>query len=1125
MYVLVAAYDDDSVQILDITPPPVGSPQTPHIASTITDDVDGFDRLDGPNFVTTVTIDSSHYALVTSSSNIGSVQIIDITDPYNPIAASSFAHNVEPFDSTILGSPSSIVAIHMGSSTYALISASQGVQFVDITDPYNPIKASSIIDGNGGYTALLNTANIHTTTIDSSIYGLVTSESDSAVQLVRFDPPPIVESSNPNPGYATTGDRLSFVFSVNDPIESSMIQFITPDQTPTVSTTGVVYDTRLTVSSDPVEGYAKFVATLENNGGVNLFVTEDDFSESIFVDTIGPRIELVGSSFHGVLEGAGNPIIPGAIVTDGDPGYTPTYTVSIDGNLNPNVLGSSAIYTYTATNDTVGNPGDSINRTVEVIAYNPISLTSLAVSSDNTINNNYARAGDKITITLEINSIDITSIFGIIAGSEEFNTSINGNDATLTKILKQSDENGELEFELQARNSSGYTAIITNEHLTGTPIIIDTISPTLVLNGVDDTAFAVGGTYTDPGATAYDLSYGFKSISFSAGSPHNALGSFFLTYTAPPDIAGNPGPTIMRNVPVINSASSELSLLDGLATSPAGTLGVATTPEKPIHVSTFKIGTSTYAGVGGTQGLFIVDITDIESPQFLSRTNSTGGHDNDVPFTTFVVIDGYTYALSVASDFQSHTGDIEYFGHVMITNVSIPDSPVEIITISNGTNYPKIRHPTSIATTTVGSSTYALVTSGSSASSATLAGQSGQSDVLTYDDGIQIIDITDPSSPTPVLAISDDQDGYTELRGPAFITTTTIGSSTYALVAAQDDSGVQIIDITDPTDPIAVSAATDGQNSFTRLAGAISIATTTIDSSHYAIVVASSASDRAVQIINITNPNTLVAVSNFTSDNLIDAKSVTTTTLGSSTYALVASSFTSGSSKNGVQILDITTPGTPTPVSNILDGAGGYDRLLGAYSITTTTIDSSTYALVAAQKDNDVQIMSLNPSMSFDNTNPNPEYAKAGDTLTFGFTTNNAIASNTPQFIIPPKNPSVTIDDTSYDAVLTIPSDPVEDYAKFTITLTDNQGVGLFVTEDIFPASIFVDTIGPRIDLIGSAFHSVLADTTNPIIPGAIVTDGDPEYTPSYTVTTTGNLDTSNVGSTVTYTYTASSEL
>ena len=494
------------------------------------------DELQNPNFVTTVTIDSSHYALVASPTDSG-VQIIDITNPDNPIAASSFSSNIAPFGK--LAAPNSIATIQIGSSTYALITAhgDLGVRFVDITDPYHPIEGSFIQDNTDGYTALTHPSTIVTTTIDSSIYALITSKTESAIQLVRFDPPPVVESSNPNPGYAKAGDRLSFVFSVDDTTRSSTTQFVIPDQTPDVSVTGVVYDAKLTVSSDPVEGYAKFVATLEDDQGVELLVTEDDFSESIFVDTIGPRIELVGSSFHGVLEGSGNPIIPGAIVTDGDPGYTPTYTVSIDGNLNPNVLGSSATYTYTATSDTVGNPGDSINRTVEVIAHNPISLTSLAVSSDNTINNNYARAGDKITITLEINSIDITSIFGIIAGNEEFNTSINGNEAVVTKILKQSDENGELEFELQARNSSGYTAIITNEHLTGTPIIIDTISPTLVLNGVNNTAFAVGGTYTDPGATAYDLSYGFKSISFSVGSPHNALGSFFLRYTAPPDIA------------------------------------------------------------------------------------------------------------------------------------------------------------------------------------------------------------------------------------------------------------------------------------------------------------------------------------------------------------------------------------------------------------------------------------------------------------------------------------------------------------------------------------------------------------------------------------------------------------
>ena len=283
-------------------------------------------------------------------------------------------------------------------------------------------------------------------------------------------------------------------------------------------------------------------------------------------------------------------------------------------------------------------------------------------------------------------------------------------------------------------------------------------------------------------------------------------------------------------------------------------MGSTITPTNPRHVDTFKIGTSTYAGVGGSTGLFIVDITDTESPEFVSRINGTGGNLNGVPFTTFVEIGASTYALSAVSDFAESNAKKEYHGRVMITDVSIPDSPVEIITISNGTTdgYTKMRHPTSIATVTVGSSTYALVTSGSTDSSDKVAFlPAPESGTKTRDDGVQIIDITNPSSPTPVSSITDGVDGYTELRGAASITTTTIGSSTYALVASSDDSAVQIIDITDPTDPIAVSAV--GSSSGYTLGGASYITTTTIGSSTYALVAARS--NDAIQIIDITNPS------------------------------------------------------------------------------------------------------------------------------------------------------------------------------------------------------------------------------------------------------------------------------
>ena len=353
----------------------------------------------------------------------------------------------------------------------------------------------------------------------------------------------------------------------------------------------------------------------------------------------------------------------------------------------------------------------------------------------------------------------------------------------------------------------------------------------------------------------------------------------------------------------------------------------------------------------------------------------------------------------------------------------------------------------------------------------------------------------------------------------------TLNSSTYALVASSDDNGVQIIDITNPSNPTAVSSITDGNNAYTELNGAIYITTTTINSSTYALVAGQR--DNGIQIIDVTDPYVPFAVSSLshgpTYSKLVDASSIAITTTDSSTYAFVTSPYNHVFEASGVQIIDITNPYAPTPVSTIVDNAGGYTELDGANFITTTTIDSSTYALVTARDDDGVQIINLESPMSFNTNNPNPAYAKAGDTLAFGFTANDIIASHMTQFLIPDQTPYVSITDASYDAVLNVSFDPVEDYAQFTINLTNNQSADLVVTEDDFPTSIFVDTIGPRIELVGSSHDTVLVGSSY-FVDGAIVTDGDPRYSQNYTVTTNGILDTTQVGSTVTYTYTASSD-
>ncbi len=69
-YALVASWTDDSVQVVDIT-----NPTSPTLITSISDGTT-FDMLDGANYITTVVIDGTTYALVTSGIDDG-VQIID----------------------------------------------------------------------------------------------------------------------------------------------------------------------------------------------------------------------------------------------------------------------------------------------------------------------------------------------------------------------------------------------------------------------------------------------------------------------------------------------------------------------------------------------------------------------------------------------------------------------------------------------------------------------------------------------------------------------------------------------------------------------------------------------------------------------------------------------------------------------------------------------------------------------------------------------------------------------------------------------------------------------------------------------------------------------------------------
>ena len=309
---------------------------------------------------------------------------------------------------------------------------------------------------------------------------------------------------------------------------------------------------------------------------------------------------------------------------------------------------------------------------------------------------------------------------------------------------------------------------------------------------------------------------------------------------------------------------------------------------------------------------------------------------------TAVVIGSSTYAL-VAS--YSDNG-------VQIINITDPFRPVPLAAVTDGVDgFEELKGARDIATATIGSSTYAIVTA-------------------SADHGIQIINITDPSNPVPTSHISSIPDA--RLNDPREVTTVTIGSSTYALVAA-DGSGVHIIDITDPSNPVSVASVQDGINGFDALGNSRGIITTAIGSSTYAIV---AAFEGAVQIMDITDPSEPTPVGSVHDSQdtaLRGAIAVTTFTSGSSTYALVVAQ-----TDDSVQIIDITDLSNPDPVAFVQHGVAGFDALRYPESITTVTFGSSTYALVVAFIDG-IQIIDVT-----DPSNPTPAASVYSSDTRFG---------------------------------------------------------------------------------------------------------------------------------------------
>ena len=889
-YAAVASLIDDGVQILDVTDP---SDITAAGSITNTDALE----LDGALGIATFESGGSTYAAVASFADDG-VQILDITDPSDVTAAGSITDTA----TLLLDGARAIVTFKSGGSTYAAAVSliDDGVQILDVTDP-SAITAA----GNIGDTATLKLDGAYGITVfesGGSTYAAVASSDDSGVQILDITDPSDITAAGGiadtaalklagASGIATFESGGSTYAAVASYFDNGVQILDVTDPSAITAAGGIGDDGALELAG------AEGIATFESGGSTYAAVASSDDSGVQILRLTGGAPPVTPNSPPVVGAGDDQEVAEGATVTlsgtasDDDPGDTLTYSWTHDGTLAIAITGSDSLSASFTAPDVAANTTITVTLTVSdgtvevsdalqvTIADSPNSPPEVGAGDDQEVAEGATVTlsgtasdddpGDTLTYLWTHDGALAITITGSDSLSASFTAPDVAADTTITVTLTVDDGTVEVSDALQVT-------------------IADSPNSPPVVGAGDDQEVVEGATVTlsgtasdvDPGDT---LTYlwthdGALAIAITGSD------SLSASFTAP-DVAADTTITVTLTV---DDGTVEVS--DALQVTIADLPSIPPAPDAGLNL--------TAAG----------SITDTGTLELLGAR----------AITTFES-GGSTYAAVIA-----------YFDNgVQILDITDPSD----ITAAGGigdTATLKLAGASGIATFESGGSTYAAVAS-------------------LIDDGVQILDVTDPSDITAAGGIADT--AALELDGARGITTFESGGSTYAAVASFNDDGVQILDVTDPSDITAAGGITDTATLL--LDGARAIATFESGGSTYAAV--ASFFDHGVQILDVTDPSDITAADNIADASaflLHGAYDITVFKSGGSTYAAVASS-----DDNGVQILDVTDPSDITAAGNVADTAAL--KLAGASGITTFESGGSTYAAVASYFDNGVQILDV----------------------------------------------------------------------------------------------------------------------------------------------------------------------
>ena len=901
-YAVVAAYGDDGVQILDLTDPynviPVGD---------LADESDTL--LDGARGITTFQSAGRTYAVVAAYGDDG-VQILDLTDPYNVIPVGDLADESD----TLLDGARGITTFQSAGRTYAVVAAygDDGIQILDLTDPYNVTPAGNIADDDT--LSLLKPRGVMAFQSAGRTYAVVAAYGDDGVQILDLtDPDNIVPAGGAN----------DVTLRLHRPADVAVYSMANRTYAVVLSD-----DRRGSLQIlDLTDPYAITAAgTISNDSGLHLI-----FVSGLVVFESGNRTYAATVTPFGGVQALDitNPynIIPAGTVANTEDALVSNAkdiaVFRVDGNIYAAVTSSNQ-------GVQVLDMSDPYNIT---LAGQITHEESRIIYSAETIDT--FESGDRIYAAVAgynggVQTLDLSDPYNITAaGIIEDNEMLNLDRA----------------WDISVFETGGRTyALVTSSHDSGSYRPPDYEDGVQVLDLTDPYNIVPASGITDNAALILSGAHD-AAIFRSDGRIYAAVTSYYedgiqvLDLTDPYNImpAGSidggtvPLLDVGSGIDIFDSDGRIYAAVASLGANSVWTFDLTDTHNIiPVDVITddvdpalsgarglavFESDGNTYVTATSDEGIQMLDLTDIYN---IAAADSLSYNH--------ILRLGGAYGVDTLTS-KDRTYAAAAFPNTDTLIVLDTTNPYGIVTTSHITDDDQLRLSGVVAVTTFVSGERTFASTGSF-------------------EGIQILDLTDPYNIISAGGIGADTSPL--LGGARDIAIFEIDGRTYAGVVSFNDS-VCIIDLTDPYNITLASSLIHHTGS--RYGGAFGIAVFESDDHMYAAV--TSLGDNGVQILDLSNPYGMVPAGSISDDPsllLSGAFGIAVFESDDHTYAAVTS-------PDGVQILDLTDPHSIVPVYAIADQM--FRPLSDARDVVIFQSDGHTYAAVASYADGGVQILQI----------------------------------------------------------------------------------------------------------------------------------------------------------------------